>query len=119
MDIVQSFYYSSDNNRQQEIEYVLNKNLDKDFVKEIHLFIEKKVYDLFIQSIFITHKKYNKITFVIFEGQPKYPDLFKYGSQLKDKICCICNSDIEFSIETTDVQVLEELYNKKIIYFLL
>lgn len=118
MDIIQSFYYSTDNNRQLEIEDVLNKNLNKDFVKKIHLFILKTDCDLFIKSIFITHKNYNKITLVIFEGQPKYPDLFKYGSQLKDKICCICNSDIEFIIENTDIRLLEELYNNKVIYFL-
>lgn len=118
MDIIQSFYYSSDSIRQKEIEHALHSNLNKDFVKGIHLFIEEKDYDLFIKSVFITHEKYNKITLVKFEGQPKYPDLFKYGSDLEDRICCICNSDIEFSIENTDMRLLEQLYNNKVIYFL-
>jgi hypothetical protein len=51
MDIIQSFYYSSDNIRQKEIEHALNSNLNKDFVKGIHLFIEEKDYDLFIKSV--------------------------------------------------------------------
>ena len=42
MEIIQSFYYSSNKERQQEIEYTLFKNLEKKFVNNIHLFIEKK-----------------------------------------------------------------------------
>jgi hypothetical protein len=118
MDIIQSFYYSSNNNRQQEIEHALNSNLKKDFVNRIHLFIEENDYELLINSTFITHENYNKITLVKFEGQPKYPDLFKYGSELEDKICCICNTDIEFNIENNDIQLLGQLYNEKMIYFL-
>ena len=86
MDIIQSFYYSSDNIRQQEIEHSLNQNLNNSHVKCIHLFIEEHDYNLFIKQI-----KHDKIKLVKFEGQPKYPDLFKYGSQLEDTICCICN----------------------------
>jgi hypothetical protein len=111
MDIIQSFYYSSDNIRQQEIEHSLNQNLNKSYVKCIHLFIEEHDYNLFIKQI-----KHDKIKLVKFEGQPKYPDLFKYGSQLEDTICCICNSDIEFNIEK--IELLEQLYNNKVIYFL-
>jgi hypothetical protein len=118
MDIIQSFYYSSDSIRQKEIEHALHSNLNKDFVKGIHLFIEEKDYDLFIKSVFITHEKYNKITLVKFEGQPKYSELFKYGSDLEDKLCCICNSDIEFDIEQTNIQLLDQLYNDNMIYFL-
>ena len=42
MDIIQSFYYSSNKERQQEIEYTLFQNLKKKFINNIHLFIEKK-----------------------------------------------------------------------------
>lgn len=118
MDIIQSFYYSPDTKRQEEIEHALNNNLNKEFVKCIHLFIEEKNYELFKNSIFITHNKYNKLKLVKFEGQPTYPDLFRYGSELENKICCICNSDIEFSIENNNVRLLEQLYNDKTIYFL-
>jgi len=118
MDIIQSFYYSSDNNRQQEIEHTLNSNLNKEYVKCIHLFIEENDYELFINSLFITHEKYNKITLVKVEGQPTYPDLFTYGCYLENKNCCICNSDIEFNIENNDMRLLERLYNDKVVYFL-
>lgn len=118
MDIIQSFYYCSDANRQREIEHALNTNLNRDFIKAIHLFINNSDYDLFIKSEFVSHRNYNKIILVRFDGQPKYPNLFQYGSNLENKLCCICNSDIEFIMEKDYMQILEQLYNTKTIYFL-
>jgi len=118
MEIFQSFYYSTIAYRQKEIEYTLNKNLNNDVVKYIHLFIEDNDYVLFNKSIFITHDNYNKIKLVNFKGQPTYKDLFTYCSKLINTICCICNSDIEFRIEQNDIRLLDNLYNKKLIYFL-
>jgi hypothetical protein len=118
MDIIQSFYYSSNNVRQKEIDYTLFRNLNKVFVNKIHLFIEDSDFNLFITSDFNTHINYKKINLVKYKGQPKYPDLFRYCSDLKNTICCICNSDIEFNIENKDTLLLQQLYNNKSIYFL-
>lgn len=108
MDIIQSFYYSPNPIRQQELEHALHQNLNKSYVKCMHLFVEECDYHRIIQ--------HDKIKWVKFEGQPKYPDLFNYASQLEDKICCICNSDIELNIEK--IELLEPLYHNKLIYFL-
>ena len=51
MEIIQSFYYSSDVQRQQEIEHTLKENLSKAFVNRIHLFIDDRDYDKFIFSL--------------------------------------------------------------------
>jgi len=118
MDIIQSFYYSSDNVRQTEIDYTLFSNLNKTFVNKIHLFIEDSDFNLFITSDFSRHINYKKINLVKYKGQPKYPDLFRYCSNLKNTICCICNCDIEFNIENKDTLLLQQLYNNKSIYFL-
>lgn len=108
MDIIQSFYHSPNPIRQQELEYTLNQNLNKSYVNCIHLFVEEDDYH--------TRFYHDKIIWVKFQGQPKYPDLFQYASQLEDKIACICNSDIEFNIEK--IELLDKLYNDKVIYFL-
>jgi hypothetical protein len=108
MDIIQSFYHSPNHSRQQELEYALQQNLNKPYVKCMHLFVEECDYPRIFQHY--------KIKWVKFEGQPKYPDLFKYASQLENTISCICNSDIELNIE--QIELLEKLYNDKVIYFL-
>lgn len=116
MDIINCFYYSPNKERQQEIEYTLNSNLNKNFINNIHLFIKKKDYDIFINSNFTGHANYNKIIPVLFEGQPTYPELFTYSCNLKNIICCICNSDIEFIIE--NINILQKVNNENIIYFI-
>lgn len=118
MDIIQSFYYSQNSERQDEIETTLANNLSKMHINNIHLFIEKKDQELFIKSAFSTHDHYNKIKIVECDAQPKYPDLFRYGSNLPDTICCICNSDIEISIDTENVSLLERLRDTKCVFFL-
>lgn len=118
MDIITCFYYSDNKNRQQELESVLLENLNNNFINNIHLFMEIKDSDIFLKSEFINNPNYNKIIIVNFNNQPKYPDLFIYSSKIKNKICCISNSDIRISIENNYLNLLDRLYNNKLIYFL-
>lgn len=111
--IIQSFYYSINDTRQTEIEFALMQNLNKNYVKNIHLFIENKDLVKFKTSTFY---KNNKIIIVNFEGQPTYPVLFNYSSNLNNEYCCICNSDIELNIE--NIKIVEHLKNNKLIYFI-
>lgn len=116
MDIIQSFYYSSNKERQQEIEYTLFQNLKKKFVNNIHLFIEKKDYEIFCNSNFGKNENRNKIKLIQLNHQPTYPELFDYCCNIDNTICCICNSDIEFEIDND--KILSKLYNEKKIYFI-
>ena len=89
MDIIQSFYYSSNKDRQQELELCLKKNLFSEFINNIHIFITQKDYNTFLQSNFITNKNYKKLIFIIHDNQPSYSELFTYSSKLDDKICLL------------------------------
>ena len=116
MDIIQSFYYSSNKERQQELEYSLFQNLKKKFINNIHLFIEEKDYEIFCNSNFGKNENYNKIKLIQLNHQPTYPELFDYCCNIDNTICCICNSDIEFEIDND--KILSNLYNEKEIYFI-
>ena len=116
MDIICSFYYSSNPIRQQELEYTLHKNLGNDCINNIHLFIEDDDYNLLCKSEFIRNNNYHKIKLIKYKGQPTYTQMFTYGSKLENVICCICNSDIEVVIE--DYSILKNVYNENIIYFI-
>ena len=115
MEIIQSFYYSSNLQRQQEIEHTLRENLLKTFINKIHLFIEDKDYNMFAHSEFMVS---SKICIARLNEQPTYPQLFKYACTLNDTICCICNSDIEFKINDIDLFLIDKLKNEKTIYIL-
>jgi len=118
MDIIQSFYYSSNKDRQQELELCLKKNLFSEFINNIHIFITQKDYNTFLQSNFITNKNYKKLFFIIHDNQPSYSELFTYSSKLDNKICCICNSDIEITIQNNNILLLDMLRNTKKIFFI-
>ena len=76
MDIIKSFYYSENKERQKELEYVLDSNLKKKFISRIHLFINEKDHKTFLKSKFVKHNNYEKINCILKNEQPKYPDLF-------------------------------------------
>ena len=115
MEIIQSFYYSPNEQRQQEIEYTLTENLNKSFVNKIHLFIEDKDIEQFNGSQYASN---TKINVVHHNSQPTYPELFHYGCTLNNVICCICNSDIEFRINNDDLFLLNRLNDKRELYLL-
>ena len=115
MEIIQSFYYSSDVQRQQEIEHTLKENLNKSYINRIHLFIDDRDYNRFMASDF----QFNmKVIVKRFNSQPTYPELFKYACAINDTICCICNSDIEFRIDDANLCLLEGIRNEKTLYIL-
>tara|TARA_B110000208_G_scaffold172315_1_gene215283 strand:- start:286 stop:993 length:708 start_codon:yes stop_codon:yes gene_type:complete len=115
MELLTSFYYTKNQKRQEELITTLKKNLSKQFINKIHLYITENDYKKFKESDFINNNNYNKINILIRNYQPKYPELFKLASTFDNKIICICNSDIEFDI--TNVEILNKLKDN-ICYFL-
>ena len=118
MVTVSSYYYSSNSERMNEIDYTLASNLEKPFINKIHLFISTKDYEKFLNSSYVNHPNYNKIVFKILESQPTYKELFLYCSSFEQTIFCICNSDIEFFIKEENYHLLNDLNNNKLSYFL-
>jgi len=103
MELLTSFYYTKNQKRQEELITTLKKNLSKQFIHKIHLYITETDYKKFINSDFKNDKNYDKIDFIIKNYQPKYKELFEVACEYNDKIIAICNSDIEFSISNLDI----------------
>ena len=117
MDIVCSFYYSSNEERQKEIERALVNNLSKSYINKYHIYITNDDYNRFINTS-IYNNNISKIIIIKSENQPTYSDYIKYVCTIDNKICCICNSDIEFIIEDSNISLLDMLYNEKKCFFL-
>ena len=101
-EILTSFYYSNNENRQNEIVTTLKNNLSKSFISKINLFITNSDYIKFIKTeLYI--KNNNRINFIIKNSQPTYKDIFLTARQFRDKIICVCNSDIELSINNMSI----------------
>lgn len=117
MDIIQSFYYANSNIRQSELEKAVLQNLLNPFINKLHIFIENKDKIVFLNSsIYRDHN--SKICLVDYESQPTYKELFSYCNNLDNKICCICNTDIEIGFNYDMKFIIDHLINKNVIYFL-
>ena len=115
MEIVQSFYFSPNLKRHEEIDQTLRLNLSRQYIEKIHLFITQEDLDRFNLE---SYPEIQKIVFITLNVQPTYVTLLEYVSQQKNKICVIANSDIEFRIKDEDLHVLEKIRDKKIAYFI-
>ena len=116
MDIITTFYFSENKDRQHELHKTLISNIHNHLISKIHLFINSNDYlkfNNFIQNLNIDIKK---IIFIKQELQPTYKDFIVYSSGLKNKIVCVCNNDIEF--KSIDIYVLNKLKHNKIGYFI-
>ena len=119
MELLTSFYYPKNQKRQEELITTLKKNLSKQFIHKIHLYITENDYKKFKESDFINNNNYNKINILIRNYQPTYPELFKLASTFDNKIICICNSDIEFDIPNIAILLLlENVSVDNLCYFL-
>lgn len=118
MDIVCSFYYSENNERQKELELTLTNNMGKSFINRIHLIITCQDKDKLLNSEFTNHENFSKLLLHDKEEQPTYEYLINYISTIEGHIVAICNSDIEFGINENDYSILNNLKNKKLGYFL-
>jgi len=103
MKFLTSCYYIKNKKRQEELITTLKKNLSKQFIHKIHLYITTNDYKKFNESDFINNNNYNKINILIRNHQPTYEELFRVASKFDNKIICICNSDIEFDIPNIDI----------------
>lgn len=117
MELLTSFYFYQNNERNIEIKNTFESNLSKDFIKKLNIFISQEDF-LKFNEIFKNNLYFNKVNSIIFNRQPTYKDLFLYSINIKNKIICICNSDIEFKINEEDLYLLDKLKNKKNIFFI-
>jgi hypothetical protein len=76
--------------RQREINYCLQKNVDNKYIDEIHLFLEDE-YDL----SFIKNLDKSKVIKIVTGKRINFKDVFNYSNDnLKNNICILINSDI-------------------------
>jgi len=115
MELLTSFYYPKNKQREKELIITLKKNLEKVFIEKIHLYITQIDYKTFHEGALKNVKNYDKINFLIQNYQPTYKELFSVASEFDNKIICICNSDIEFNIP--NIEILNKLKDN-ICYFL-
>jgi hypothetical protein len=121
MNLITTFYLTTEKSRQEELNYALASNLKNKVFDKIHLFIEQSDFEIIkanraIQSQFISPK----IRFVVTKIQPTYQMYLRYVTSLDDQICCISNSDIQFQI-TEDASRLFKLIvgsGKKVALFI-
>jgi len=115
MELLTSFYYPKNKQREKELIITLKKNLSKKFIHKIHLYITENDYIRFKEGEFKNDSNYNKINILIRNYQPTYKELFRVASEFDNKIICICNSDIEFDIP--NIAILNKLKDN-MCYFL-
>ena len=101
LNLVTSFFNKNSDNdillkRNNEYNVTLIKNLESQFIKKIHLFIEDEYSLSILNNIIDKNINYNdKIIKIMYNKQPMYSDFFKYSfDNLKDEIVMISNSDI-------------------------
>jgi len=101
INLITSFFNKKSDNdillkRNNEYNITLIKNLESQFIKKIHLFIEDEYSLSILDSIINKNIDYNnKIIKIMHNKQPMYSDFFKYSfDNLKEEIVMISNSDI-------------------------
>ena len=98
MILITTYYIPSNNERMNEINLCLQKNVDNEYIKKIIL-LNNQIYDLnFINDPF---QKINQVLIcdLFFEKYKlKYSDAIKYiNANCNDEICILVNSDIYFN----------------------
>ena len=118
ISLVTSFFFHPNIKRQKEYELTLRRNLEKDFVSKIHIFITDHDHKKFMKTDFTKNSLFTKICFNIMSQQPTYKDFLEYASTVDDDddICMITNSDIELS--KIDEKILQYLNKGRIAYIL-
>jgi hypothetical protein len=90
LNIITSFYIpKKDAARELELKKTLHNNLNNNFVKKIHLFLDKDEDEKYINSL-----SSEKINIVRIGQQPLYSELFNYANKLPNELCMISNGDI-------------------------
>lgn len=98
-------------NRKRELVEALERNMGCAHIKRIHLFITAP------EDLHCISADMDKITTVIWPGQPIYSDYFSYIlANLPDAICMIANSDIY--LRDCDVKLINHLKTHKVAYAL-
>lgn len=119
MHIISTFYISKynswlDNDRSNELEYCIIKNLENPIVDKIHLFIDDEDA---LRRLNIISNNSEKIVVISIGLKPKYNDIFNYILEnIQNEICMITNADIY--IHHCEVALLEKLKSEKVCYAL-
>tara|TARA_B110000971_G_C20006290_1_gene499304 strand:+ start:1050 stop:1742 length:693 start_codon:yes stop_codon:yes gene_type:complete len=93
IEIITSFYITTNKERMNELVKALDKNLHNKYINNIHLFVDDEKCVNYLKNKF-NKLFYSKIKICEIGKQPLYSDLFTYCNTLKQKICMIINSDI-------------------------
>jgi hypothetical protein len=114
INIISTFYTSSNENRNRELTTTVLKNIESPIIEKIHLFID----DIQSLNILISlTKNTDKIIIIEVHKKPLYSDFFRYIlKNLKNKLCMLTNSDIYIS--SYDEQLLNAVNKNKWVYAL-
>jgi hypothetical protein len=107
MILITTYYKSSNDKRQKEIEECLLRNINNKHISKIYL-LNDQIYE--------EYNKENKIVQIVVDEENKKRLTYKYtisfiNEKLKDEKCIIANSDIYFD-ETLEHLVNYDLSNK-------
>lgn len=89
INLITSFYTSSEPERNAELRKALDQNINSRYVECLHLFVDDKESYNYLEK----HYTGRKIIVIAVGKQPLYSDLFEYANKL-NKLCMITNSDI-------------------------
>lgn len=110
MNIVTSFYQSTNELRNKELIKTICTNLINDDIEKVHLFVDSKE-DITLLENTISESMLSKIVFIDILT-PTYRDLFVYANKvLNGKLVMICNSDIY--LYECDNSLCNLLYKRK------
>jgi hypothetical protein len=85
MNLYTSYFIHPDHNRQIEIDYVLQKNIDNNYIKRIYLLVE---YPVVI--------KHDKVELIYIRSRPLYDTFFEVIKKNPESWNILANSDIYF-----------------------
>jgi len=112
--LITTYYISSNENRNKEVQKCLIKNCDNKYIKKIYL-LNDKIYNL----SFLSKSYLNKIEQVIITTKENsnyilhYKDAFEFiNKNLKNKTCILSNSDIYF--DDTLSKITSKLINNNV-----
>ena len=103
MELITSFYYPNNFERLNELKKTIKNNIKKDFIEKINLIITEEDNKKFVKENFIDNNYLNKLNIIIYNYKPTYKYLIEIIKNIKDKIVCICNSDIEFFLINNEI----------------
>lgn len=100
INLYYNYYIDKLDERNDELEFCFNRNIENCNIDYIYVFLEEKDYDIFIGK----YKHVKKIKINIIKERPTYETFFKYSNIVTKKtdINVLMNSDCYINIEDTN-----------------